>query len=461
MIFSKISANWHISTLAYLLLLFACKTSQPQPDKPMEQYNVLPPESKISTINIPVKINIKAFQKSLNTQLNGMLYEDKDIKDGDKMMVRAEKLEDIQINVKGQTIQYKVPLKLWIRYDIGITEVEANGDIALKLKTDFKIKDDWTLETTTDIESYDWLKQPKLKLVGVNLPVGFIADMVLKNSKKTLTRSIDGLVKDSFDLRKMVSDSWNKLFDPILIAPEYNTWLLVNPQTIGMTALVTRGDSLSSTIFVETRPKINLGEKPARPNPTPLPPYKIKDVAQDDFTLIVSTDVPYKEAERLAKAQLEGETFTEGKRTVKIEDMKLYGQGNQLIVNTKLSGSYNGNIYLTGKPFYNPTKNIVEIRDLNFTLETRSFLLKSAAWLLKGTLRKRIEDNLQFLLDYNITALKKQLQQQLTDYKISSNIFLTGQLNELNIQDAFLAPSSIRVEIVLKGRVNLEVNGLN
>lgn len=444
--------------------LLACKTTQnqqSQPPKPMEQYNPLPPESRISTIHIPVRVNMKEFQKSLNTQLNGVLYEDNDIKDGDKMMVRAEKLEDIHLGMSAQTIQYRVPLKLWIRYDLGITEVEANGDIALKLKTDFKIKDDWTLETITDIESYEWLKQPKLKLVGVTLPVGFIADMVLKNSKKTLANSIDKLVKDSFNLRKMVGDSWDQLFDAVLIAPAYNTWLQVNPQSIGMSAIVTKNDSLLSTIFVETRPKVTIGEKPKRENASSLPPFKIKQVNQDDFTLVVSTDVPYKEAEKLAKEQLVGDTFTEGKRSVKVEDLELYGQGNLLIVNTKLSGNYNGSIYLSGKPFFNPNKNTVEIRDLNFTLETRNFLYKSAAWLLKGTLRKSIENNMQFLLDYNLKELKNQLQKQLTDYKIAQNIFLNGQLNELIIQDAFLAPESIRVDIAIKGKVNLEVNGLN
>lgn len=450
--------------LILISLSFACKTTQnqpQQPSKPMETYNPLPAERRISTIHIPVRVNMREFQKSLNTQLNGVLYEDKDIKDGDNMMVRAEKLQDIELGVIGQTIHYRVPLKLWIKYDLGITEVEANGDIALKLKTDFKIKEDWSLETNTNIENYEWLKQPKLKLVGVTLPVGFIADMVLKNSKKTLTTSIDKTVRDSFNLRKMVGDSWNQLFDAVLIAPEYNTWLQVNPQSIGMSPIVTKNDSLLSTIFVETRPQVNIGEKPKRANAAALPMFKFKEVSQDDFTLVVSTDVPYKEAERLAKEQLVGETFTEGKRSVKVEDLEMYGQGNLLIVNAELSGSYNGSVYLSGKPFFNPNKNTVEIRDLNFTLETRNFLYKSAAWLLKGTLRKTIENNMQFLLDYNLKELKNQLQNQLTNYKITQNIFLNGQLNDLIIQDAFLAPKSIRVDIVLKGKVNLEVNGLN
>lgn len=449
-----------------LLLIFSityfsigCKTSQ-QLAKPQEQYSALPIENKLSVINIPIRIAVPELEKSLNAQLPSLLYEDKDIKD-DNMMIRAEKMENIKISFGDQNIHYRVPLKLWIQYDAGITNLEANGNIALQLKTEYKIKADWTMETNTEIESYEWLQQPRLKMIGMSLPVGFIADLVLKNSKKTLTKAIDDTVRDSFNLRNQIQQVWDQLYDSQLVAPEYNAWLQVNPQNIGMTPLVTRGDTLSSTIFVESFPKVTIGSKPAKTKAAPLPPFQYRNATQDDFTLIVSTDVPYSEAERLAQDQLVGETFSEGKRSVKVEGIELYGQGNQLIVNTKLSGSYNGSIYLSGKPIFNPKKNAIDIKDLNFTLETRNFLYKSAAWLLKGSLKNQIEKNMDFLLDYNLTELKNQLQDQLKNYKIANSIFLTGQLSELNLQDAFLAPESIRVNVALKGRLNVQVNGLN
>lgn len=437
----------------------SCKMTQ-QPAKPEAQYNAIPNVDQTSTIHIPIRIALPELEKSLNTQLPNLLYEDTNIKD-DNMMIRAEKRDDIKIGFNGKDISYRVPLKLWIQYDVGITNVEANGDLALQLKTSYNIKADWTMQTTTEIESYEWLQQPRLKMVGLNLPVGFIADMVLKNSKKTLTKAIDDAVGTNFNLQNEIKKVWEQLHDPQLIAPEYNTWLLVNPQNIGMTPLTTRGDTIASTIVVETRPKVSIGDKPVQPAMTPLPPFKYANATQDDFTLLISTDVPYKEAERLAKSNLAGQTFTEGKRSVKVEDVELYGQGNQLIVNTKLSGSYNGNVYMSGKPIFDPKKNTIDIKDLNFTLETRNFLYKSAAWLLKGTLKNQIEKNIDFLLDYNLTELKNQLQSQLKAYKITNSIFLNGQLNELSLQDAFLAPESIRVQVALKGRLQVQVNGLN
>ncbi len=441
------------------LLLFSCKTAQLT--KPMEQYEEIMEENKISVINIPVNINLRELQQSLNKQLDGVIYEDKDLNDGDKMMLKAEKRDDITLSAEGQSIKYRVPVKVWVKYDIGITKLEANGEIALSLKTDFTIDRDWNLATVTNIEKYEWLKQPKLQMGSMGVPVGFIANIVLNQSKAVITKSIDDLVSESFNLREQVEATWKQMFDPVLVAPEYNTWLLVNPQNIGMTPLVTDKESISSIIFIESRPKVNLGEKPKSLKINQLPPFVMRDTTESDFVVHLKTDVPFTEAERIAKAELLGETFSEGKRSVKIEDIELYGQGTKLIINTRLSGSYNGNIYLSGRPFYDAKKNTVDIKELDFTLETRNFLYKSAAWLLKGTLRKRIEENMNFLVDYNLTEMKKQLQTQLTNYKITQSITLDGDLDELYIRDAFLAPESIRVEVALKGKVNVQVSGLN
>ena len=442
-----------------LLFLLSCKSTQPT--RPMERYDALTEEERTSVINIPVRINLVELEKSLNQQLQGTLYEDNDMNDGDKMMMRAEKVDDVKLQMQGQTIRYEVPVKVWVRYNAGITKLEANGEIAMNFNTDFDIDRDWNMETVTNIETYEWLKQPRLRVAGMNLPVGFIADIILKRSKTVITQSIDQQVQENFNLRKMVEDVWKQMFDPVLVSPEYNTWLLVNPQNIGMTPLVTDEQSISSVIVVESLPRVSLGERPEAMGATDLPPFIFRDTTLNDFVIRLRTDVPYEEAERLAKQELLGETFSEGKRSVTIEDLELYGQGNKLIVNTKLSGSYNGSIYLTGRPVYNPKKNVVDIKDLDFTLETRNFLHKSAAWLLKGTLRKRIEENMNFLLQYNLNELKNQLQEQLNNYPITRGIVLDGKLEDLNIQDAFLSTEAIRVDVALVGRLNVQVNGLN
>lgn len=427
---------------------------------PEERYDTRFEEKK-SLINIPVRVNMQELEVSLNRQLNGVLYEDKDMNDGDDMMVKAEKRSDIKLSIAGKQINYRTPLNLWIKYDLGLTTVEATGALSLNFKTTFDIKNDWTVDTQTDIEGYEWLEKPKLRVVGVNLPIGFIADMILKNSKAKLTKSIDKLAKDNLDLRKMVEDAWKRFFDPVLVAPQYNTWLTLNPESIGMTPLTTVNNELLSTIVVESMPGIKIGDRPATVSPRALPPLRYVDKALDDFVIHLKADVSFREAERIAQTSLVGQTFTQGKRAVKIEDVKLYGQGNNLVVTTRLSGSYEGNIYLIGKPVYNIKTNKIDLDNLDFSLETKSFLVKSGAWILKSTLRKKLQENLDFLLDYNLKGIQDQLQQQLAHFALTPGAFLKGQLQQLNIENVYLTQDAIMVDLGLQGKVNVVVNGLN
>lgn len=439
--------------------LFACNTTK-QLSKPMEQYDERF-EDLISTISIPVKIPLEDLEKSLNVQMEGLLYEDGDMNDGDNMMVKAEKKEDITLTIDSQMVKYRVPLALWIKYDAGLTNLEAEGEIALSFKTAFFINEDWQMETLTEIESHEWMKKPTLKMGALNLPVGFVANIVLNKSRLTIAKSIDEMVKENFKLDEIVKEAWTQMFDPILISEEYNTWLQVNPENITMTPLNVENEVISSTIIIESKPEVKLGERPDQNEITPLPPFQYSSEKMEDVTIHLSTEIPYPEAERIAKQSMMGETFESKGRSVTVEDIELYGQGNKLIVNTQLSGSYNGNIYLQGKPEYNTNRNSIDIKDLKFTLESRNFLLRSAAWLLKSTMRKQIQENMDFLLDYNLKEIQTQMQEQLQNYPLTEQIFLNGNLDELNIQNAYLAPDAIKVEIALKGRLDVLVKGFN
>lgn len=440
------------------MLLMGCKSKEPI--RPAEQYENLF-EERLSLINIPVDISLRGLERSLNQQVKGVVYEDNDLRDGDNMRIRAEKSHDIRLGIDSQLIKYRVPLTLWIQYDLGISKVEAEGELSIDFKTAFAISEDWNITTATRIVRHDWIRKPRLKMGVVNLPIGFIADLVLENSKETLAKNIDALVADQFALRELVGEAWEQMYKPMLVSETYNTWLSINPQAIGMTPLDMRGDRIRGSIFVESRPRVKVGRVPENLNPRPLPRLQIRPEAGDGFTIHLNTEISYEEAERIAKQELLGETFSQGKRSVTVEDIELYGQGNKIVVNTVLSGSYNGNIYLVGKPVYNPRKNTLEIESLDYELSTRNFLLKSAGWLLKSTMKNKIEENMNFLLDYNLQEMQAQFQEQLKEYQITEDVILQGALEGLAIQNAYLAPESIIVDLALSGRLNINVKGLN
>lgn len=447
---------------AALALAWGCGSSGPQPARPGEAYEARF-EDKVSTINIPLEFDIDQLERIINRQLEGTLYEDNSFSDGDNMMVRARKRQPIDLNILGQRIEYRVPLGLWIKYDLGLGKVEADGDITMGFRTDFRIDSTWALHTTTRLVRHEWAKAPHIRLGALSIPVGTISDYFIRRSERRLSSMIDEMVRKQLALEQYVEQAWRLMFEPYQMSEEYRAWLTVQPQRLTMTPLRTENNTLKATITVESKPQLSFGARPLLPKAPPLPAFRYASPAgnaQDDFTIFVGSLISYKEAERLVQQSIKGERFESGRRHVVIEDIELYGQGDQLVVNLKLDGSYKGSIYLTGRPTFDVTNNQIDIADLEYTLDTRNFLVRSAGWLLKSTLKRKLQENLDFLLDYNLQDLQKQIQEQLASYPLAPGVKLDGQLREVSLYNASLTEEGIQVSVALNGRVGIDVAGL-
>ncbi len=444
---------------AFILLGIGACGSSKKLEAPEEYYNT-GEENPLSKVNIPIRLDIKAMEASLNEQLSGTLYEDNDISD-DNLMLRAVKEGDIRLRIDSQQIKYQIPLLLWIKYDAGITDLEANGELMLDMTTEFEVMPSWRIETKTDLVNYEWLREPKLRMGVMSMSVGSLMDIVLRNGRQFLTQEIDRLVSESFNLQDMISDVWKQMYEPMLVSEEYNTWMVVNPERLAITPLRAENeDFATSVIVVESRPYVKLGQRPELFGMPPLPPLEIIPESGKDFFLLIDTEITYKEAERLAQEQMLGETFESGKRSVTVEDIEIYGSGNKLVINTLLSGSYEGHVYLEGEPVFNVRKNTVEIKNLNYTLKTANFLYKSAGWLLRSTIKNKFEKNMEFLLDYNLDEMKKQVQEQLKGYEVADGINLEGNLEHLGIMEVRLTETAMRVDIGMMGDIVLKVQGI-
>lgn len=425
-------------------------------DRPMEKYRDIV-EQKRSVLSIPIELSIGGLEKTLNAQLDGVVYQDDNFKDGDNMKIKAVKREAIRLKIDSQVISYTVPVDLSIQYDAGLAILEATGEISMDFSTAFRIREDWGIETATTVEGHQWIRTPRVRMAGISIPVGFVANLVLNNSRQYIANTIDNLVKEEGGLESLVADTWSQMYEPMLVSPEYNTWLSVNPRHIGMSPIITRRDSLYMQLFIEGEPSVSVGPKPQALQAAILPPYKEEPQSFEGFVINIGANITFNEAERLAKESLVGETFDYGKRSVTVEDIGLWGQEDLVIVNTKLSGSYTGDIYLQGRPVYDLERGAIELRDLDFTLDTRNFLFKSAGWLLKGPIKNRIQDNMNFLLEANLKESKEMMTRQLNGYQLAPGVQMTGQVNELTIRDVYVLREGLRADILLTGNIRIDV----
>lgn len=452
-----------LASLYIVLCLAACKSSQP--NRPVENYEEEQRfEQQASIIRIPVDIDLKDLELSLNQYFAESIYEDNSFEDGDKMKVKAKKDGEIKLSVQGMSVSYQIPLSLWLQYDLGLGKVEATGRLDLNFKTDFKIESDWRLTTRTTLQAHEWKEKPRLRMGGVSIPVQSIANLIISRSETTIANNIDEAVAANFKMEEYVADAWRLMFAPYEVSEDYKTWLMVNPTDVGMTPLQVVDGRMQATIIVQSAPALRFGNEPQVPRSPVLPPFSYRYLnpeADRGFQIFLDATLPYEEAEILTRQSLRGERFEQGSRYVIVEDIELYGQGNNLVVNLQLSGSYNGSIYLTGQPVFNARRNRIEIDDLEYTLDTKNFLLRSAAWLAKGTLKTKLQENMDYLLDYNLRDAQEQMQNQLNGYEIGPGVTLKGKLEELNLHNAYLTTAGIKVVMAFNGELGIEVAGLS
>lgn len=442
-------------SLLLVVTLWGCKSST-KITAPTETY-LAPMENARSIFNIPIELDVEALESSLDEELQGVLFDDNNYNDGDRMRLRAEKIGAIQFRPGAQDIIYSLPLSLAVGYDTGLGILSAQGEITVDLKTAYQIQPDWSIQTQTVIAGHRWIKRPALQLGTFNLPIGTLVDAILRNTRKALGQEIDAIIGETLGLDNVVKNTWDLLFQPLLVAPDYSAWLQVNPTSIGMTPIVLRNKILSSTIIVEAKPLVSVGPRPADRSPDPLPAFTQYTAAAPGFQILVPTQITWEEAERIAKAQILGETYSAGKRKVTIENLELYGNSEKVVVNTKLAGSYNGSIYLTGKPVYHSEANRITIEDLDFTLETKNVLLKSAGWLLRTTIKNRIHDNLNFLVAQNLGDMRSMLESELNRYQLGAGLRLQGQVKDLTLGGIQLSQTGILLNAMLEGEVRITV----
>ncbi len=111
------------------------------------------------------------------------------------------------------------------------------------------------------------------------------------------------------------------------------------------------------------------------------------DRVQEDFKIGLISVVSYEDAARLATAKFSGEKFSflNGKYSVEVSSITMYGQNDRLVIKAGLKGGINGDIYLKGIPYYDPETQQLSLKGLDYDLDTKNSIIRTAGWLLQGS----------------------------------------------------------------------------
>jgi hypothetical protein len=439
-----------------------------QIEKPDEKYINFSYEPVPSTISLPMEIKVQALETLLNRQLTGLIYEDNSLTDngGDNLMVKAWKKDNIRINFENGKFIYRLPLKLWIKagwkieqFGISLSDYrEMNAEIALKFQTSVSVNKDWSLKTTTISDGYEWLSKPTLKIGPVDLPITFIADLIIKNYKETINSAIDEGLQESLDLKTSVKEAWTELQEPMLLSEEYGLWLRVSPKSISASPLTGGKGIIKHTTSIQAVTECFTGKKPPVRINTVLPDLIPDSKLGDEFLSNVVSYIGYDYLDSITRMMLVNSTFEFGKKKITVTGVSVYGNETKMIIATDVTGSINGRLYFAGPPAYRASDTSIILRDLQFSVQTKNVLVKSAAWLANSGVEKTIGKNLFYPIGPEVRETFDMMAESLKRYDLDEGFYMTGILTSMEVHQPVLAPAGIIAPVSIKGKLTVKLD---
>ncbi|CAM2807819.1 DUF4403 family protein [Flavobacterium frigoris] len=454
------------------MLFFSCSPSQkisslkPEPD----DASPLVYENTPSFITLPITVKLKDIENQSNALLNGLIYEDSNIED-DNIEIKVWKLAPITIentNEKsGDRIKTTLPLKVLVKYRIGTKtlgtefyktqEFNLNGVVILTSEVSLT---NWKLNTKTELSSLDWNESPTTTVFGKNIPVTYLINPAIKLFKSKIERKIDEAVGKSMDFKPNVLTALEKICMPFQMNEDYESWLRIVPLEIYTTTSKLQNDQFSLQMGMKCNIETIIGQQPA--SKFDLNKITLKPVTKipNQITANIVTVSTYNDASKIMKKNFAGQEFESGGKKVKVQDVTIWHKNGKMVIALDLSGSVNGKIYLAGFPQYDDKSKEISFNDLDYVLDTKNKLMRTANWLAQGLVLRKIKESCRYSIQSNLDAGKNTITSYLKNYSPMPGVFVNGKVEDLRFQKVQLTNNAIIALIKVNGEINISIDGL-
>jgi hypothetical protein len=381
------------------------------------------------------------------------------------MTLKAWKNGEIRFSLSEDLLSWEIPLRITVQKTMFLVAfnrpigdiMESKGEIKLKFKTRFRVNNDWTIHTETTPAGYEWTKKPTLKIAGITIPVSAIADVLLKFNLDNYSKQVDETLASGFNFRKYAERGWQMLYEPFRIPGSYQAWLSMSPSSIAMLPVKASNGKLRFGAVVTSEIECLIDRKPPVAKIPQLPNLKPLEMAGDTFRINLLTDIPYQTIERLTMEEVRDSVFTFGKKQLAFESLRIYGTEGRMVIETVVKGSIKGTMYLTGMPYFNAKDTTLRVKNLKFDLKSRNLWMKSANWLFNGKIERSLTEAIAIPFNSDIREIERLLSSYLNHQKLGYGFELSGKLSNITVSDLFLAPESVKANLVFSGKLSLGI----
>lgn len=323
--------------------------------------------------------------------------------------------------------------------------------VLLELKTGIQPLPGWGVELRQTAFEVTPLNTCEITFLGFD-----ITDQVTAGMKENLaagTEALARLLRENALARQKAQEAWAQFSQPIELRKDL--YLLFQPRRVRLAPLATQGRTLVITPEIEIQPRLVLGPKP-QADATPLPDLELNASPKPGFRLRVEADLSYAHASQQLATEVVGKTFDTEKGRFEITSAQVRGEQGKAILDIGLKGRITGKVTLSGRPLSDPATSSLRLADLDFTLDSRSWLARMGDWLYHSELQKLLLEKAHFLMDQQFQGLREQVQASL-NRPLAPNLQLSGSLKAFRVATVTTGEAGFKSQAYLEGEVQVDM----
>ncbi len=438
------------------------KPSAPATANQTIEKKTLPPIT--STINIPIKVEMKPFLKMADDAF------DKEFKGSDKPCsgLRYDykvQRQPLKVTGKGKTLFLDLNMAYGFRGEYCaacIMETCVNPPIPfscgwneslrrvnVKLSSDIDILSNYRIKSVSKFLELNTIDPCAITFANININ-NVLLDQ-LKPQLGSFAKMIDQEVAKQ-DLKPYVLPIWKALQEDIKI--DQVGYLRFQPQQLSLGELAMNGSLLTFSIGLKAAPVIT-PESQSKPV-TALPNLSSYQKG-NGFEVYTDLAMNYDSLSKQVFSTIQNESFALGKEKIRVTYMKLFPANEKLGVEVGFTGTKKGVFYLLGNPEFDSKTGHLKLKNVEYDIATKNVLIKSAKWLLDETIRKKLEEQMDFDMSALVQDTKKSINESLNQ-KMDYGVQLKGLLTSLDIVGWDINSKNLVVRSKIKGDLQVVIN---
>lgn len=416
---------------------------------------------------MPVTIPLSQISNIINASVKDLIYQDDSYTDNnnDQFKVKVWKTRPIRlVGGTNQNILIEVPLKIWAEKGIGTlglyTYQSTTFETVMSFNTSISLKNNWTILTQTRPNGFRWVTKPVLDFGKIEIPITSLVEKSLMEQQKKFCTTIDQQMAGQLNFQNYAVMAFNVFANPFQVSEEYNTWLKITPINVHITPLQFYANQINTSLGIDIYSETYTGRKPESSEfVKSAPDFGFVASLEDQFLLQTTANVPFTEATAIARNMFLNKEYDVRGSSVKIKDIKVYGEDNRVMVEAETEGYVNGTAYISGVPVYDESKKKIVLSETKFRLKTSNILQKTATLLFRGRIVKMIEEEYGIPTQDLENTSRKSIEEAFNK-EYYKGLKMSGKVFTLKPGNILMNPFGITTVIDTKATLKLIVNGI-